>query len=57
MKAFDVSHLASKRSCQKAAEMCERIKEVIHDYDEEMPVALAMGVLEIVKREIMDEHD
>lgn len=57
MKPFDVSHLASKRACNKAAEMCEEIKEVIHKYDDEMPLALALGVLTIVKKEIMQEHD
>lgn len=55
MKAFDVSHLTSKRACLKAEEMCNRIKDVIHEYDEEMPLALAIGVLDIVKKEIMEE--
>lgn len=55
MKAFDVSHLASKRACLKAEEMCNRIKVVIHEYDEEMPLALALGVLEIVKKEIVED--
>ena len=57
MKPFDVSHLASKRSCHKAAEMCEEIKQVIYSYSEEMPLALALGVLTIVKKEIMQDHD
>lgn len=57
MKPFDVSHLASKRSCYKAAEMCEEIKQVIYSYSEEMPLALALGVLCIVKKEIMQDHD
>lgn len=57
MKPFDVAHLASKVSCYKAAEMCEEIKKVIYSYSEEMPLALALGVLEIVKKEITDEHD
>lgn len=56
MKAFDVSHLASKRACHRAEEMCNEIKDVIHRYDEEMPLALALGVLDIVKKEIMDEN-
>jgi hypothetical protein len=57
MKPFDVAHLASKRSCYKASEMCEAIKEVIYSYSEEMPLALAIGVLEIVKIELIDEGD
>ena len=57
MKPFDVSHLASKRACHRAAEMCEEIKQVIHKYDEEMPLALALGVLVIVKDELLREVD
>lgn len=57
MKAFDVAHLGSKRACYKAAEMCEEIKNVIGQYEGEMPLALAIGVLEIVKKEIIDEHE
>jgi len=55
MKPFDVAHLASKRSCYKAAEMCEEIKTVIYSYSEEMPLALAIGVLKIVEKEILDD--
>lgn len=57
MKPFDVAHLASKRSCHKAAEMCEEIKKVIYSYSGEMPLALALGVLEIVKKELVDEAE
>lgn len=57
MKPFDVSHLASKRASLKAAEMCEEIKQVIYNYSEEMPLALALGVLAIVKKEIMQDHE
>lgn len=57
MKPFDVSHLASKRACIKAEEMFNRIMEVIHDYDGEMPLALALGVLDIVKTELQKDHD
>lgn len=55
MKPFDVSDLARNASCSKAQEMCERIKEVIYDYGGDVPLALAVGVLEIVKKEIMEE--
>lgn len=57
MKPFDVSHLASKRAAHKAAEMCEEIKTVIYSYSEEMPLALAIGVLKIVEKEILDDAD
>lgn len=56
MGLFDVSHLASKRSSMKAAELCEEIKTVIYKYEGEMPLALTLGVLEIVKKELIDEH-
>lgn len=39
-----------------AGEMAERIKEVIYDYSGRLPVAAAVGVLEIVKAEILDEQ-
>jgi hypothetical protein len=55
MNPFDVSHLASKRAAHKAAEMCEEIKTVIYSYSEEMPLALAIGVLKIVEKEILDD--
>lgn len=35
-------------------EMAERIKDVVYEYSGKMPVASAIGVLEIVKIEIMD---
>lgn len=57
MKPFDVSHIASKRAAHKAAEMCEEIKTVIYSYSEEMPLALALGVIDIVKLEIIDEAE
>lgn len=38
-----------------SAEMCERLKEVIYSYDGRVPLSLAIGVLEIAKREILEE--
>ena len=55
MNPFNVSHLATKRSCLKAEEMCNEIKMVIYSYSEEMPLALGIGVLEIVKEELISE--
>lgn len=46
-------HLASKSACYKAAEMAERIKAVIHEYDG-IPLALAIGVLRIVEKELIE---
>lgn len=45
-------HLASKSACYKAA-MAERIKAVIHEYDG-IPLALAVGVLRIVEKELIE---
>ena len=36
--------------------MAEEIKEVVYRYHESMPLATAIGVLEIVKVELMQEH-
>ena len=36
--------------------MAEEIKEVVYRYSDAMPLATAIGVLEIVKAELMQEH-
>lgn len=36
--------------------MAEEIKAVVYKYHESMPLASAIGVLEIVKVELMQEH-
>ncbi len=41
---------------EMAGEMAEKIKKVIYEYSDKVPVALAIGVLEIVKAEIMGEQ-
>ena len=38
-----------------AGEMAERIKELVYEYSERVPLATAIGVLEIVKAEILEE--
>lgn len=55
MKVFDVAHLASQRASLKAEEMYQEIKTVIYSYSEEMPLALSIGVLEIVKKDLINE--
>lgn len=45
----------TKRSCLMAEEMCKKIKEVVYKYEGDIPLALAIGVLEIVKKEILEE--
>jgi hypothetical protein len=36
--------------------MAEEIKEVVYRYSDAMPLATAIGVLEIVKAELMQAH-
>lgn len=45
---------ASKTNANIAAEMADDIKEVIFRYDGTIPLALVVGVLRIVEREIID---
>lgn len=37
-------------------ELAEKIKAVIYEYSDRVPLAAAVGVLEIVKVEIMQDH-
>lgn len=39
-----------------ADRMCEEVKAVIYGFSDRVPLALAVGVLEIAKREIMDNN-
>lgn len=45
---------ANKKNCLIAAEMANEIKGVMHKYDEQIPLVLALGVLRIVERELID---
>jgi hypothetical protein len=47
--------VASKPYTQIAAELAEQIKELIYAQADRMPLALAVGVLRIVEKEILDE--
>lgn len=37
-------------------EMCDRIKEVVYSYSDRVPTALAIGVLHIAAKEILDDQ-
>lgn len=39
-----------------SGELSDRIKDVIYEYSGRMPLATAIGVLEIVKKEILDSQ-
>lgn len=45
---------ASKSHSVIAGEMADDIKKVIYEYSDKIPLALAIGVLRIVEREIID---
>lgn len=47
--------IASKPHAQLAGEMADEIKAVIYAYEQRIPLALAIGVLRIVEKEILDE--
>lgn len=48
---------ASKTNSHIAAEIADEIKEVIYKRADQIPLALVIGVLEIVKQEILDEAE
>ena len=47
--------LASKPHAQIAGDMAEEIKAVIYKHAGAIPLALAIGVLRIVERELLDD--
>lgn len=46
-----------KSHCIISAEMADEIKKVIYEYSDTIPLALAIGVLRIVEKEILDDHE
>lgn len=48
--------IASKPHAIIAGEMADAIKEVIYSYSDKIPLALAIGVLRIVEKEILDSQ-
>lgn len=40
-----------------AGEMAERIKDLVHEYDDRVPLALAVGVLDIVRHELLRDAE
>lgn len=47
--------VASKSHARIAADLADEIKETIHRYDGQIPLALAVGVLRIVEKELLDD--
>ncbi len=50
-------HLANKTQCKIAGEMSQKIKGIILTYDDQIPLALAIGVLEVVKKELIEGNN
>jgi len=48
--------VASKPHAQIAGELGEAIKKLIYEQADKIPLALAIGVLRIVEKEILDEQ-
>jgi len=51
---FEMIKNTNKTQRELASEMCDRIKALVYEYSDLVPVALAVGVLEIAKVEILD---
>jgi len=48
--------IATTTQSQKASEMADEIKAAIYKHANTVPLALAIGVLRIVERELMDDN-
>lgn len=46
-----------QRATDIAEEMAEKIKDVIYEYSERTTLATAIGVLHIVAKELLEDHD
>ena len=57
IKPRTFTHSATESQANLAATMSEELKAVVYSYQEKVPVALALGVLGIVAREIQNEHE
>lgn len=57
MTKFEVIKNTGKSQRELAGDMCDRIKELVYEYSELVPVALAIGVLEIAKMEILKDQE
>jgi len=47
--------VTNKANAELAGELATRVSELIHEYDDRIPLALAVGVLRIVESELMKE--
>ena len=56
MRQITVFDGGGQRSHEVAGELAERIKELVYEYADKMPVATAIGALEIAKIEILNDQ-
>ena len=54
---FTVIQNTTKSQKELAGEMCEKVKELLYEYGDLVPLALAIGVLEIAKQDLIKEHE
>ena len=47
--------VTNKANAELAGELAARVSELIHEYDDRIPLALAIGVLRIVENELIKE--
>ena len=47
--------VTNKANAELAGELADRVSELIHEYDDRIPLALAIGVLRIVENELIKD--
>ena len=47
--------VTNKTNAELAGELADRVSELIHEYDDRIPLALAIGVLRIVENELIKD--
>jgi len=47
--------VTNKANAELAGELATKISELVHEYDDRVPLALAIGVLRIVENELIKE--
>lgn len=56
VRKFPVVVGANQSVADLTEEMCDRVKEVVYSYGGRVPVAVAIGVLHIAAKEILDSQ-
>lgn len=54
---MSISILDAGRPFPKESELADRIEKLIHEYDNELSVVAAIGVLELVKLELAKQEE